>query len=113
MNNSKNISRFTEQLSTPAKKLLSEEEEPFGRNFSEVAMRIILSIAESNLMEQSVSQIKEIALRPVCQFLQKHGGKDRTIREMQMKQAAFVGALVLVLSGLATIVSTKNFSTQH
>ena len=92
---------------------MSEEEQPFGRKFSEVVMRVIISIAEANSMEHSVSQIKEIALRPVSQFLQKHGGNDRTIREMQMKQAGFVAALVLVHSGLATIVSTKNFSTQH
>ena len=109
------ISRFTEHLSTPAKKLISEENQPFGKNISEAVMRVVISIAECNSMELSGAQIKEMAIRPVSQFLQNRGGGGnvRTIRTMQMKQAAFLAALIMSVNGFATIVSTKNFSTQH
>ena len=56
----KSISRFTEELSSPTKKLVSEVETPFARYFSQAVVRVVMSIAESNAMILSVAQIKEI-----------------------------------------------------
>ena len=39
------ISRFAEQLSTPARKLVAEEEIPSGKYFSRAVIRVINSIA--------------------------------------------------------------------
>jgi len=89
------ISRFTEVLSSPAQKLVSEEAGTLGRCFSQVVIRVMNAISESNSMVLSVSQIKELSLRPSTQFFQKLGSITKTIREIRMKQAGFVAAYLM------------------
>ena len=107
------INRFTEELATPLKNVVADEELPFGKSFSEVVFRVIIAIAESDKMILSVSEIRDLALRPTSQFLQDEGAIGRSTREIKMKQVAFIAAFVLTVTGICTIVSTKNFSTQH
>ena len=76
----KRISRFTERLSSPAKRLVSEVELPFARCFSQAVIRVIISIAESSDMILSVSQIKQMSIRPCTQFFQSDGNITRTIK---------------------------------
>ena len=107
------ISRFTEELSTPLKNVVADGEFPFGKSFSEAVFRVIIVIAESDKMMLTVSEIRDLALRPTSQFLQDDGGICRSTREIKMKQVAFIAAFVLNVTGIGTIVSTKNFSTQQ
>ena len=61
-----------------------------------------------------VAQIKEMAIRPRCQFFQNDEGKiKRSVRENRMRQAAIVAALLVAKKGVGTIVSSKKFSTQN
>ena len=110
----KNLNTFTDKLSTEAQKLVEQEQHKFGRCFSEVVIRVINSIAESKAMRLTVAQIREMAMRPASQFFQNKGGKiKKSVRENRMRQAAIAAALLMVNRGVATIVSTLNFSTQN
>ena len=91
------ISRFTELLSTPARRLVSDEDLPFARNFSQVVIRVINSIAESSLMVLPVSKIKEMVIRPSTQFFQTVGNIEKSVREIRMKQAGFVSACIMAM----------------
>lgn len=89
------ITRFTEVLSSPAQKLVSEEKMPFGRCFSQVVIRMINAICESGAMVLSVAQIKQISLRPSTQFFQSLGNISKTVRDFRMRQSAFVAAYLM------------------
>ena len=95
ISNGTRINRFTELLSSPAQKLVSEEEGPFGRCFSQVVIRVMIAIAESDAMVLPVSQIKEMSLRPSTQFFQTLGKINKTILEIRMRQSAFVAAYLI------------------
>ena len=58
------IRRFTELLSSPAQKLVSEDAGPFGRCFAQVVIRVMIGIAESSAMVLSVSQVKSQYWQP-------------------------------------------------
>ena len=66
------ITRFTEKLSTQAKKLISDEDHPFAKNISVAVMLVVISIVQSNSMELSVAEVNEMAI-PVSQFLGTEG----------------------------------------
>ena len=87
-----NISRFTQVLSSPAQKLVSEEAMPFARSFSQVVIRVINAICESGMMVFSVAQIKQISLRPSTQFFQNFGNISKTVLDFRVRQSAFVAA---------------------
>ena len=111
---SKGISRFTEDLSSPAKKIISDGTKPFGKSITEVVIRVINCIADSKRMTWTVAEVVDLAIRPCSQFMQdKSGNIKQSVRDNRMRQAAIVSALMLANKGLVTIISTKRFSTQN
>ena len=54
-----------------------------------------------------------MAIRPCAQFFQEDGNIKRSVSENRMRQAAMVAALVMAVHGVASIISTQNFSTQN
>ena len=64
-------------------------------------------------MARTGAQVMDLAMRACLQFMQdKAGNIKQSIRDNRMRQAAIITALMLASKGLATIVSTKRFSTQ-